>query len=737
LSVKDRQQEVWRRLLNNLPYLYKNKGTKRAVHAALSCYGIPASLLTVMEFGGPKDSSQNRTTKYTFQDRTAAINISGSASIIIPWKQFNNSLSNDYPNAVEIRLNTETKQDQRIISADSWSLNILKDTGSFAKIQLIVGGESASSETFPFYNDEYTQFVINRTTGSLGDNFVVYAKEGFQERIRNEVTTSLSTTTKAWNSGSTIIIGGTTFDGKVDEFRLWRTPLSEPRIENHALLPDAIDGNHVSASTTDLILRHDFEYPKNRHSGGDTAIKNVSLTTSYSTYSTASNFSSVTDYPYQYTPYDRDVTANVPSTGFSYSNKVRFEEQTKILDLSYNQRATKKSFDQAPLDSNRLGLFFSPIKEINMDILKSLGNFNIDNYIGNPADEYSEEYSDLKTLRNYYFSRFTLNLHEYIQLVRYIDKSLFDVLESLVPARAKVASGLLIEPHILERSKTKWKRPSGEKKDYEGIVNIDDDVILTSTKDNYDVIISASGDTHLVGENTQWDAVINTDIQENISAEKSDYEGIYRFGDETAQYGFITVNSGSDMGGISITIDAKMTGSIQGQYTSTDYQQIGVDENSLSVAGFGLYGSGSHSIRTRLYNNNITKDRVKVYLLKESYTEDVPENINPLDASRGTQFVTTTKYRTKVNVIPWNGATPTVSGNVVSVTPLNGYFPLHYRNTGDLTTGLENSFFNGSKQTSATTLDGGSPVQTFTTNPNTLRVSDSGRGSGEPILEVD
>ena len=37
----------------------------------------------------------------------------------------------------------------------------------------------------------------------------------------------------------------------------------------------------------------------------------------------------------------------------------------------------------------------------------------------------------------------------------------------------------------------------------------------------------------------------------------------------------------------------------------------------------------------------------------------------------------------------------------------------------------------------ATTLDGGSPVQTFTTNPNTLRVSDSGRGSGEPILEVD
>ena len=50
---------------------------------------------------------------------------------------------------------------------------------------------------------------------------------------------------------------------------------------------------------------------------------------------------------------------------------------------------------------------------------------------------------------------------------------------------------------------------------------------------------------------------------------------------------------------------------------------------------------------------------------------------------------------------------------------------------------MENSFFNGSKQTSATTLDGSSPVQSFTTNPNTLRVNESGRGSGEPILEVE
>ena len=76
-------------------------------------------------------------------------------------------------------------------------------------------------------------------------------------------------------------------------------------------------------------------------------------------------------------------------------------------------------------------------------------------------------------------------------------------------------------------------------------------------------------------------------------------------------------------------------------------------------------------------------------------------------------------------------------GTVVQVTPLEGYLPTHNRFTSDLTTGLENSYFKGCKQTQATTLDGAPPVEIFTTNPNTLKVSDSGRGSGEPIIEIE
>ena len=54
-----------------------------------------------------------------------------------------------------------------------------------------------------------------------------------------------------------------------------------------------------------------------------------------------------------------------------------------------------------------------------------------------------------------------------------------------------------------------------------------------------------------------------------------------------------------------------------------------------------------------------------------------------------------------------------------------------------LTRGLQNSFFRGSKNTAATTLDGSSPIETFTSNPNTLKVNKAGRDASEPILEVE
>jgi len=746
LSGKARQQEIWRRILNNLPYLLKHKGSKRALHALLSCYGVPASLLTIVEFGGPRDIDSNGTTKFTYEDRTASIGISGSESISIPWDEVTST--SDHPNAIEFRYKTSEKQEQQIVSGSQWSLSLVPSTGSLASVKLEVSGSttlySASTDTFPCYNTDYIYFAVNKETISGEDYFDVYVKETIDERLKTDVSKRLIVPTiSGWSSGSYVQFGGSTITGSLDEVRLWKTPLSSSRLDNHAFLPDAIDGNHVSSSTEDLLFRLDFEYPKNRSTSGDPYIKNVAPINTYATFATASNFENISSYPYQYVSYDRTVTATVPSSGFNYSNKVRFETQTLTSNLSYRSRATKKSFDQAPIDSDKLGLFFSPIKEINMDILKSVGNFNIDDYIGDPADEYNYEYKKLNDLRNYYFDRYTLNLHEYIQLVRYIDKTLFKSLESLVPARAKVASGLLIEPHILERSKTKWTKPTGTENYHEGIADVGEDVVLTSTAEQYLAEVSASEDTILSGDNNQFEGLISESTDIPLTGTHTDFQVIINTEVDKDLSGVITRNSGSDMGGFDISIDALVTQSVQGQVDTTEFVQVGNDPNGISNQTFGIYAENGHSNITRIFRGEMIKERRKVYILKERYTVAERVNIDSNDSSLGTEVVNKTKHRFKVTKLPITGSdgnpttAPSVAGDIVEVTALDGYSNQHYRFVEDVTHGLENSFYNGSLQTSATTVDGSSPVQTFTTNPNTLKVSDSGRGSGEPILEVD
>ena len=59
------------------------------------------------------------------------------------------------------------------------------------------------------------------------------------------------------------------------------------------------------------------------------------------------------------------------------------------------------------------------------------------------------------------------------------------------------------------------------------------------------------------------------------------------------------------------------------------------------------------------------------------------------------------------------------------------------RKLKDLTRGLENSYYRGSKNTAATTLDGTPPVETFISSPSTLSVNKAGRNTAEPILEVE
>ena len=634
-------------------------------------------------------------------------------------------------------------------------------------------------------NTLYAFDLIDTNSDNFYQKFNLYVKEAKNERIRISETKLIPVDTGSqWGDPLFIEIGSASFDGKLDEFRLWKTSLTEDVINNHTLIPDAINGNSYTGSSDDLWFRLDFEHPKNRNT--DTSIKNVSISSEYNQSSgSAINFDSITEYPYNYTTYTRDVTAKVPLIGNTFSNKIRFEEQELITDLSYRQRATKKSFDRAPVDSPRLGIFLSPTKELNLTMLRSFGEFNIDNYIGNPSDRYSDTYTELKDVRDYFFQRITRNFNEYIQLVRYINKSLFKDLENLIPSRAKVSKGLLIEPHLLERSKVRWNKPQSERNDYETSINVDETNTIELEYGGYEGETSINDDiefqteyfyeeTNIEYQKPQLDVeqssietnieyqkpelvVEESSIETNIEYENPELNSTYHSletlidYDSEAElnstydsletlidYDLETELSGENLG-YELQISAPIGTTIQTNIDITDFSQIGFDLET----GFGLYASASYGKVTTLdIFGNETSSRQQIYLVKERYTEKVEEQTggwpkNSDSVIPSFELVDKERIRYKITKIPFGGSEPTVGGNILEVTPLNGYFPSHYKFKNNLSEGLRRSFFKGSTQTESTTPDGLPPVEILTTNPNILRVADTGRGSGEPILIVD
>jgi len=145
------------------------------------------------------------------------------------------------------------------------------------------------------------------------------------------------------------------------------------------------------------------------------------------------------------------------------------------------------------LDTPKIEVGFSPANTINANITSSLGYFNIDQYIGNPNDQYSSSYSSLNTLKDSYFSNYTQkhSIWEYIRMVKFYNNSLFKMIKDFAPARADVSTGIIIKPHMLERSKYPRHEPTATTSSYE------DDIKMLKISGSDPMAISAS--TNWVG----------------------------------------------------------------------------------------------------------------------------------------------------------------------------------------------------------------------------------------------
>ena len=261
---------------------------------------------------------------------------------------------------------------------------------------------------------------------------------------------------------------------------MWSSSLADAPYTNHTKAPSAYDGN-VDAYD-ELIYRAPLTQRINH---ADTASiggvqPNQFLNTIQATFTNWTN-----DIPYDSVEETYFFDGISLGAGTYDDNKIRLESTVTSSFLNTENKVATNEFDSAPLDSEQLGVFYSPQTMINEDIIAQLGFTLLDDLIGDPSNNDPYAYPDLVNTSREYWKKYVdrNDMNAYLRIFSLFDLSFFKQVEQLLPARADKTLGVLVQPNILERSRDKvLARMSRESLTFEGSLNIDDEELQAETK---------------------------------------------------------------------------------------------------------------------------------------------------------------------------------------------------------------------------------------------------------------
>ncbi len=126
-------------------------------------------------------------------------------------------------------------------------------------------------------------------------------------------------------------------------------------------------------------------------------------------------------------------------------------------------------------DFNNIGVFLSPQNEINEDIIYTLGTFSLDEFLGDPREETLDTYTSFGPLFRQYFKKLEkgkdrYNIWDFTRWMQFLDHTLFELIKKFTPQKSIDKTGLLIEPHFLERPKFKRHHPITSRPEYDGTI---------------------------------------------------------------------------------------------------------------------------------------------------------------------------------------------------------------------------------------------------------------------------
>ena len=471
--TKEIVQETWRRLLNNVPGIYKSKGTARSFKTLISSYGIPSAFLKIREYGGPRVKDDKNTYEHDRYVYKLQLDAANNSSHI--WDTINNIRPKtiEYVGKLPQKNHTVFSLKQKDGGDISLHWDWVQST-SKARIRLRGGSPviSVASDYFPY--KQQRDVVIGFSSASGGYHLgATYVDDYGDVLVHATASTNSANWDYIWNSSGSsdankfIAPGaGTTSTASIQEIRYYKTKLSSEVLEGHAANREAY---YSDDNTTDLDLDTSYEnvlyriFPDsvfNKVSGSiQSRHPNQHFTSSDRGFILSASYAA--GQPDNLSGEVDTYFVSIPSVGALNlsNNKVRIESSSLRGPLQPQISNEVSQYDRAPNDSNLLGTYFSTTDTVNFDIYASEGYFEVDDLIGDTDVRNIDGYDLLDFRARNYFQKYNRGtaLNIIIGMLSRYDMSIFDSMKQLVPARADWHKGIMIEPHVFERNN--YKRP--------------------------------------------------------------------------------------------------------------------------------------------------------------------------------------------------------------------------------------------------------------------------------------
>lgn len=476
--------ETWKRFLHSATYMNKIKGSRTSVDAMMNVYGLNSPIIQLKEAAYPSSENYIKSDELTYAIRFVS---ASSNRIRVPFVSSSISAS-----TFEIRFVPDLAQNSSLLTGDDkWAVDLITHpstsidsityktlvSGSYkvitnpaftgyGKINIVSGSSRAviaSSSYFPLFDDDYTLFVLR----SQSADFTIVQNDG--DQILFQFSSSVNIPNSLWSATRYIYIGGSgsiklgSFDGIVDEVRVWGEEISHENIIKQAYDPGAYFGSSYSSSYENLYVDLSFSQPYTsitQSATNETVYKSASVVSDVpATGFTTQSYERILRTVRQYTPI-------VGSTVYS-TKKVHvapppvFAEKSVNADGSYQlDRFTSiKSVDEKAYTAGQQFVSFtvSPSDFINQNIMRSMGkDINTNNLIGSPAKIKGERYTEIDNIYKFYLKNYndTINGSQFIRFYSNLLKAPAEYISKIAPARAKILKGVSIESPILDRKRT-------------------------------------------------------------------------------------------------------------------------------------------------------------------------------------------------------------------------------------------------------------------------------------------